>query len=52
MDALSSIDQVMDYDQLLAKPPKKPEAIFHWHQVGWEDEVSLIKAGLSGLQNF
>ena len=24
----------MDYDQLLAKPPQKPGAVFHWHQVG------------------
>eukprot|EP00252_Welwitschia_mirabilis_P023734 TRINITY_DN6799_c0_g1_i1.p1 TRINITY_DN6799_c0_g1~~TRINITY_DN6799_c0_g1_i1.p1 ORF type:complete len:270 (-),score=57.94 TRINITY_DN6799_c0_g1_i1:436-1245(-) len=25
-------DMVLDYDQLLAKPPNKPDAIFHWHQ--------------------
>eukprot|EP00955_Chlamydomonas_euryale_P054714 355916-Chlamydomonas_euryale.AAC.1 len=23
---------VPDYDQLLAKPPNKPGAVFHWHQ--------------------
>eukprot|EP00271_Cylindrocystis_brebissonii_P022251 TRINITY_DN848_c0_g1_i1.p2 TRINITY_DN848_c0_g1~~TRINITY_DN848_c0_g1_i1.p2 ORF type:complete len:165 (+),score=38.55 TRINITY_DN848_c0_g1_i1:417-911(+) len=23
---------VLDYDQLLAKPPNKPDAVFHWHQ--------------------
>ncbi|GLJ31976.1 hypothetical protein SUGI_0643660 [Cryptomeria japonica] len=25
-------DMQCDYDQLLAKPPNKPDAIFHWHQ--------------------
>eukprot|EP00798_Chlamydomonas_sp_ICE-L_P020545 gene20545-27335_t len=25
-------DMAMDYDQLLAKPPNKPDAVFHWHQ--------------------
>lgn len=25
-------DMTFDYDQLLAKPPNKPDAIFHWHQ--------------------
>ncbi|KAH9323058.1 hypothetical protein KI387_017697, partial [Taxus chinensis] len=25
-------DMCFDYDQLLAKPPNKPDAIFHWHQ--------------------
>jgi phytanoyl-CoA hydroxylase len=25
-------DMVLDYDQLVAKPPHKPEAVFHWHQ--------------------
>lgn len=25
-------DMVLDYDQLLAKPPNKPDAVFHWHQ--------------------
>lgn len=23
---------VLDYDQFVAKPPHKPEAVFHWHQ--------------------
>ncbi len=23
---------VLDYDQLVAKPPHKPDAVFHWHQ--------------------
>jgi ectoine hydroxylase-related dioxygenase (phytanoyl-CoA dioxygenase family) len=23
---------VLDYDQLVAKPPRKPDAVFHWHQ--------------------
>jgi phytanoyl-CoA hydroxylase len=22
----------LDYDQLVAKPPRKPDAVFHWHQ--------------------
>jgi len=22
----------LDYDQLVAKPPHKPDAVFHWHQ--------------------
>lgn len=25
-------DMVLDYDQLVAKPPKKSDAVFHWHQ--------------------
>ena len=25
-------DMLLDYDQLVAKPPRKPEATFHWHQ--------------------
>src|SRR6187401_3405217 len=25
-------DMVLDYDQLVAKPPRKPDALFHWHQ--------------------
>lgn len=25
-------DMVLDYDQIVAKPPRKPEALFHWHQ--------------------
>ena len=25
-------DLVLDYDQLVAKPPHKPAAVFHWHQ--------------------
>jgi hypothetical protein len=25
-------DMVLDYDQLVAKPPHKDEAVFHWHQ--------------------
>lgn len=25
-------DMVVDYDQLLAKPPEKPDAVFAWHQ--------------------
>lgn len=25
-------DMVLDYDQLVAKPPRKPDAVFHWHQ--------------------
>ena len=25
-------DMVIDFDQLLAKAPNRPEAIFHWHQ--------------------
>ncbi|GAX74803.1 hypothetical protein CEUSTIGMA_g2250.t1 [Chlamydomonas eustigma] len=31
-EQLCGEDMVMDYDQLLAKPPLKPEAVFHWHQ--------------------
>ena len=31
---------VMDYDQLLAKPPQKPGAVFHWHQVGTMSHIS------------
>ena len=27
-----STDLVVDYDQLLAKPPERPEAVFAWHQ--------------------
>lgn len=23
---------VLDYDQLVAKPPRRPNAVFHWHQ--------------------
>ena len=25
-------DLVLDYDQLVAKPPRKTDAVFHWHQ--------------------
>lgn len=25
-------DMLLDYDQLVAKPPRKPDALFHWHQ--------------------
>ncbi|HTE06327.1 MAG TPA: phytanoyl-CoA dioxygenase family protein [Planctomycetota bacterium] len=25
-------DLVLDYDQIVAKPPRSPDAIFHWHQ--------------------
>jgi len=25
-------DMVLDYDQLVAKRPRKPDAVFHWHQ--------------------
>jgi phytanoyl-CoA hydroxylase len=25
-------DLVLDYDQMVAKPPHKPDAVFHWHQ--------------------
>lgn len=25
-------DLVLDYDQLVAKPPRKGDAVFHWHQ--------------------
>jgi hypothetical protein len=25
-------DMTLDYDQLVAKPPHKPDAVFHWHQ--------------------
>lgn len=25
-------DLELDYDQLVAKPPHKPDAVFHWHQ--------------------
>lgn len=25
-------DLVLDYDQLVAKPPRKADAVFHWHQ--------------------
>jgi hypothetical protein len=25
-------DMLLDYDQLVAKPPHKPDATFHWHQ--------------------
>jgi hypothetical protein len=25
-------DMELDYDQLLAKPPQRPQGIFHWHQ--------------------
>jgi len=25
-------DMLLDYDQLVAKPPRKPDAVFHWHQ--------------------
>jgi ectoine hydroxylase-related dioxygenase (phytanoyl-CoA dioxygenase family) len=25
-------DMALDYDQLVAKRPKKPDAVFHWHQ--------------------
>lgn len=25
-------DMVLDYDQFVAKPPRKPRAVFHWHQ--------------------
>jgi hypothetical protein len=29
---LCGSDMVLDYDQLVAKRPKKADAIFHWHQ--------------------
>lgn len=29
---LCGAGMVLDYDQLVAKPPHKPEAVFHWHQ--------------------
>lgn len=25
-------EMVLDYDQFVAKPPRKPAAVFHWHQ--------------------
>jgi phytanoyl-CoA hydroxylase len=25
-------DMVLDYDQLVAKPPRRADAVFHWHQ--------------------
>eukprot|EP00245_Coleochaete_scutata_P004544 TRINITY_DN17255_c0_g1_i1.p1 TRINITY_DN17255_c0_g1~~TRINITY_DN17255_c0_g1_i1.p1 ORF type:complete len:276 (-),score=52.82 TRINITY_DN17255_c0_g1_i1:693-1520(-) len=31
-EQLCGADMVLDYDQLLAKPPNKPDAIFKWHQ--------------------
>lgn len=31
-EQLCGEDLVVDYDQLLAKPPNKPDAMFHWHQ--------------------
>ncbi|MFO1077804.1 MAG: phytanoyl-CoA dioxygenase family protein [Planctomycetota bacterium] len=30
--ALCGEDMALDYDQLVAKPPRKPGAVFHWHQ--------------------
>lgn len=30
--ALAGEDLVLDYDQLVAKPPGRPGAVFHWHQ--------------------
>ncbi|MCA8954154.1 MAG: phytanoyl-CoA dioxygenase family protein [Planctomycetes bacterium] len=30
--ALCGEDMELDYDQLVAKPPHKQEAVFHWHQ--------------------
>jgi hypothetical protein len=29
---LCGSDMVIDYDQFVAKPPGKPDAVFHWHQ--------------------
>ncbi|MCA8977237.1 MAG: phytanoyl-CoA dioxygenase family protein [Planctomycetes bacterium] len=30
--ALCGDDMELDYDQFVAKPPRKPDALFHWHQ--------------------
>ena len=30
--ALCGEDMALDYDQLVAKPPHKDDAVFHWHQ--------------------
>ena len=29
---LCGADMVLDYDQFVAKPPRKHDAVFHWHQ--------------------
>lgn len=29
---LCGADMALDYDQLVAKPPRKADAVFHWHQ--------------------
>jgi len=44
-------DMRMDYDQLLAKPPNKPEAIFHWSARGrlWLSHGSLVHPRLLGV---
>jgi ectoine hydroxylase-related dioxygenase (phytanoyl-CoA dioxygenase family) len=31
-EQLAGPDLVLDYDQLVAKPPHKDDAVFHWHQ--------------------
>lgn len=31
-EQLCGSNMAIDYDQLLAKPPNKPGAVFHWHQ--------------------
>jgi phytanoyl-CoA hydroxylase len=31
-ERLCGDDMVIDYDQLVAKRPRKPDAVFHWHQ--------------------
>ncbi len=31
-EQLIGADVELDYDQLLAKPPRQPSAVFHWHQ--------------------
>ncbi len=31
-EQLCGPDMVLDYDQLVAKRPRKPDAVFHWHQ--------------------
>lgn len=31
-EQLCGPDLVLDYDQLVAKPPRKSDAVFHWHQ--------------------
>ena len=31
-EQLCGADMALDYDQLIAKRPSKPDAVFHWHQ--------------------